>query len=589
MKTLKLFNAVIATPSLEKPFVCEDGFIIEPNALWARNKIIDYYLREKLNGNDLNKTFHKSWEKIKTSTRWELFVEQILHYMSTYGTDFQGEIYLPDEVVNVPDVKVVFKVIKGYSKKEMTEKCLGLLKSGAALKEETIGDLLSILTDELGYKFTGKEGIKNKEAVIKIADMYGVVPQDTMEFFRYVIYRSTGKSLLIKNPGTVELIKKSTYNPSVQFEQFGLERLAEIFNRFKPLFLAFKGKCPKTINKIAKLSKTLHKPLVSNPLNLATCRVLTDADTHWLDNATPYALFKALSGCYTRMNGQDSFVYRIRNGKSWTREKMTSSVNERNFEFLLTYLKGRFNFEGKKFFLPKNVDFALPTSEKMFVGNFPTGTRFSGKKMAVGMYWRNEWGANDIDLHGLNLSGHVGWNSSYNQGDGALMYSGDITNAPDGAVEYLYAGKGLKDPTLLQINIFRGSDTCSYKIIVGKGDKMSREYMMNPNNLFMEVKVESIQKQNVLGLFLPKGDKQTFVLLNFGSGSTRVSSKNNITEIANKALRQQWDNAYTFNSLIQSLGGELAETREDADFDFSLDTLEKDSFIKVFTEIKVEA
>jgi hypothetical protein len=112
---------------------------------------------------------------------------------------------------------------------------------------------------------------------------------------------------------------------------------------------------------------------------------------------------------------------------------------------------------------------------------------------------------------------------------------------------------------------------------------------MNPNNLFMEVTVESIQKQNVLGMFLPKGERQTFVLLNFGAGSTRVSSKNKITEIANKALRQQWDNAYTFNDLIKSLGGELVDARENADYDFSLDTLEKDSFIKVFTEIEVEA
>jgi hypothetical protein len=589
MKTLKLFNAVTAKPSNEKPFVSEDGFIIEPNALWAKDKILAYYEKEKLSGNDLNKTFHKSWKTIKDTPRWELAIHQILHYITTYGTNFQAEMYIPDEVLNVPDIKVVFKVIKAYTKKELTEKCLGLLKSGVALKEETIDDLLSLLTDELGYKFTGKDGVKNKEAIIIIADMYGVVPQDTMEFFRYIIYRATTKALLIKNPATVELIKKSSYNPSAQFELFGLERLAEIFNRFKPLFLAFKGKCPKTINKIAKLSKTQHKPLVSNPLNLATSRLLTSEDLHWLDNATPYALFKALSGCYTRMNGQDSFVYRIRNGKSWTTEKETNQVNGQNFMFLLDYLKSRFNFEGKKFFVPKNVEYALPTSEKMFVGNIPTGTRFSGKKMAVGMYWENSWGANDIDLHGLNLEGHVGWNSAYNQGDGQLMYSGDITNAPNGAVEYLYAGKGLKHATLLQINIFRGSDTCSYKIIVGKGDKMSREYMMNPNNLFMEVKVESIQKQNVLGIFLPKGDKQSFVLLNFGAGTARVSGKTNITEIANKALRQQWENAYTFNDLIKSLGGTFSETREEADFDFSLDTLEKDTFIKVFTEIEVEA
>jgi hypothetical protein len=589
MKTLKLFNAVIAKPSNEQPFVSEEGFIMEPNALWAKDKILSYYQKEKLNGNDLNKTFHKSWKTIKDTDRCELLIHQILHYITTYGTNFQAEMYIPDEVLNVPDVKVIFKVIKAYTKKELTEKCLVLLKSGVALKEETIVDVLSVLTDDLGYTFTGKEGIRNKEAIIMIADLYGVIPQDIMEFFRYIIYRSTGKSLLIKNPGTVELIKKSTYNPSVQFQQFGLERLAEIFNRFKPLFLAFKTKCPKIINKIAKLSKTQHKPLISNPLNFATSRLLTSADIHWLDNATPYALFKAISGCYTRMNGQDSFVYRIRNGKSWTREKETSQVNGQNFMFLLNYLKERFSLEGKKFFLPKNITFSLPTSEKMFVGNIPTGTRFYGKKMAVGVYWENAWGARDIDVHGMNLDGHVGWNSwTYSQEEGNLMYSGDITNAPHGAVEYLYAGKGLSHPTLVQINIYNGSDTCGYKIIVGKGDKMSKEYMMNPNNLFMEVKVESIQKQNTLGLFLPDGEKQSFVLLNFGSGSSRVSGKNNITEIANKALQQQWENSYSFNELIQSLGGEIVETREDSSYDFSLDTLEKDSFIKVFTGLEIE-
>jgi hypothetical protein len=68
MKTLKLFNAVIAKKENEKPYVSELGFIIEPNAIWAKQRIVDYYTREQLNGNDLNKTFHKSWQKIKEST-----------------------------------------------------------------------------------------------------------------------------------------------------------------------------------------------------------------------------------------------------------------------------------------------------------------------------------------------------------------------------------------------------------------------------------------------------------------------------------------------------------------------------------------
>ena len=59
MKTLKLFNAVLSKTANEKPYISEQGFIIEPNAVWAKNQIINYCTTEQLNGNDLNKTFHK--------------------------------------------------------------------------------------------------------------------------------------------------------------------------------------------------------------------------------------------------------------------------------------------------------------------------------------------------------------------------------------------------------------------------------------------------------------------------------------------------------------------------------------------------
>ena len=48
MKTLQLFNAVIAKESKEKAFISDFGILIEPNALWAKNKILDYYKKEKL-------------------------------------------------------------------------------------------------------------------------------------------------------------------------------------------------------------------------------------------------------------------------------------------------------------------------------------------------------------------------------------------------------------------------------------------------------------------------------------------------------------------------------------------------------------
>jgi len=583
MLTLKFFNAVVEKNSSEvTPFISTDGYVIVPGALWAKDKIIDFYNKEKLSGNDLNQTFHKSWKKIKDSSRCELFIEQITHYISTYGSNFQDEVYIPQEVLDVPDVKLKYKVIKALSKEELINKCLDLLKSGIALKEETIDELLTMLVDNLNYNFTGKEGIKNKEAIVKIADAYHVYPDNPTEFLRYIIYRTTDTTLLIKNKEMIERIQGSSYNPAVAFKEYGLVRLSEIFNRFKPLFLAYKSKCPSTINKIAKLSKKYHKPLVSNALNEVTQRKLVKEDLHWLNNATPFALFKALSTCYTRSNGQDTFVYRIRNGKSWVKEgTFKKDIVDANYKFILKYLKHKYPLDARKVFLPKNVDYALPTSEKLFVGNIPTGTRFRGKKMAVGMYWRNDWGARDLDLSGLNIGGKVGWNASYKQSKGSLMYSGDLTDATNGAVEYLYAKTGLTEPTLVMNNVYSGQDDCEYKIIVGKGDKISRDYMMDPNKLFAEIKCKSVQLQTILGIFIPDGDKQSFVLLNFGAGHARVSGRGEITKIATKALYQQWANAIGFKDILKELGAEIVDKKEDADFDFSLDNLEKDSFVRV--------
>ncbi len=582
MKTLKLFNAVIAKESAQRAYISDNGYIVESNAMWAIRAIKDYFKYQKLDGYGLNKTFHKSWLKIRSSSRKSLLHDQILHYVSTYGSGFLDEVYIPNELLNVPDAHIVFKIVRGCSKEEMTQKCLDMLTSGIALKEETIDDVLSILIQDIGYKFSGKEAIKNKEALVKIADLTGVLPTETIAFFRFILYRSIGSALLIKNEETIEAIKRSRYNPALAFQSFGLEKLASIFNRFKPLFLAYKSKCPGVINKISKLSKRHHQPMPSNPLNFVTSVLLEQKDISWLDKATPFALFRALAACESRKKGQYSYAYRIRNGKSYFKQNNYSGVVWPNYEFLMEYCRSRFSLEGKTFYIPDDVEYALPTSEKMFVGNIPTGTKFEGNSLAVGIYWENIWGANDLDLSGLNIAGKIGWNGTYNQADGGLMYSGDITSAPNGAVEYLYAKKGLSAPTLIQNNVYSGMPNCTYKIVVGKGSGISQQFMMDPNKLMVEATCQSVQKQSILGILIPEKNKQSFVLLNFGAGHCRVSGNSPLSTLATKALYQQWKNPLTFRTLITELGAKIVNQPYSANYDFSLINLEKDSFTSLF-------
>lgn len=593
MLTLKLFNAVLKTDNFDyastDPFIISDnGFIIAPAAMYAEKEILAYYENERLNGNELNKTFHKSWSVIRDSSREGLLVHQIRHYISTYGSDFKDEIYIPDEVLDVPDLKLKFKVIRALTKEELTEKCLDLLRSGIALKEETIRDILSLLHDQLDYVFTGNEGIRNKEANVILADLYNVYPNDPTEFLRYILFKTTGSSLLIKNKKTIEEIKASTFDPTVMFKRYGLERLATIFNRFKPLFLAYKNRSGKTVNRIAKLSKKLHKPMISNPLNLVTVRKLQGPRD--LAKATTFALFKALSVCHNRMQRPEAFVYRIRNGKSWvtTNENVDHrkvyEICKHNYSEIINYLKQvrLLRLNGKTMYIPEDVEYALPTSEKMFIGNIPTGTKFYADKLAAGIYWRDDWGARDLDLSGITAGGKVGWNSSYNDRN-KLYYSGDMTSAPNGACEYLYATKDLDNPVLVMNNVYSGQSDCDYKIIVGKGDNVDYNYMLNPNNLFAEVKCQSVEKQTILGLLLPEGSRKSFVLLNFGAGSCHVSGYNPHTETAKTALVQQWSNPIYLSNLATELGIVLVDDKEQAEIDLSMDNLEKDTFTRLFS------
>lgn len=596
MNTLKLFSGVLAQKTdVKLPVILEEyGVLIMPEALHLKKEIENYFRYQKLSGNQLNATFHKSWNKIATSSRFELLMHQILHYMTTYGTDFAGKTYIPDEILEVPDMKLCFIVVKGYSKEELIEKSLNMLKSGMALKQDTIEDLLNIL-DECKYKFTTQEGIKNKEAKVLIAERYDVFPLEPDDLMRILTYRITGKTLVIKDKNTIAAFKsvtKDVYLKKIHNLLTGnVYEFSEIFNRYKVLFLALRNNTYAKIivNKISRLSKYNHSPMVQNPLNSVTNTVIAEKDMHWLENATPYALFKAYQALERRIEGKtNSFVYSIRNGKSWVADsKIDKSICSKNFSILLAFIENKFDLSGKSFYFPDNIDYAVPTSEKMYVGNIPMGTRIYGKNLCAGVYWRNEWGAYDIDLSAINIRGSkIGWNSAF-KGSG-LMYSGDMTSANPEAVEYLNASDGLDSAALVQANIFSGKNDCDYKIVVGNGHNITRNYMMDPNNLVLEAFCKSIQKQNIIGMFIPTEKGTTFVVFNVGAGNARVSGHNKLTNTAIDALMEKFSCAASFNSLVAFLGGNIVDSPEKADYDFSTNALEKDSFTRVFDDVLKE-
>jgi hypothetical protein len=470
---------------------------------------------------------------------------------------------------------------------------LDLLKSGVALKQETIYDILEILSS-LKYEFTGQEEIKNKEALMFICKETGIVPNDPVEFVRYLIYTATGKTLLIKNEDTYKSIrvmnKDQKFYVNRAFEKTNEEQLAQVFNRFKPIFLTFKkvleGSSAKTINRISRLSKTLHKPIPYNILNnIGNCSLdELKKQKKNLVNANFFQLARCLQYLEQSANA-DTKIYAIRNGKSYVQQK-GNSINKisvhRKIDFLLDLIGSKYDLNGKKIYIPEGVNYALPTSEKMFVGNVPMGSKFvTDGPIAMGIYWENGGGAKDLDLSAVALT-KIGWNVRYNYQQGNIMFSGDMTYADPCATEYIY-GKKIDDDYLILNNVFSGNPIGSiFNIIIGKGDSINQKYMMDPNKIWFTAQTETIQRQSIVGLLTSEGDKNAAILVNLGSGASQVSGYGGRTDLYRRALVQRWKHCFYLNDLLEYCGAILVENEEDCEINLTPSKLEKDSILSLF-------
>lgn len=587
MKSLELFNAVIvdspqATSSFE--IDTEYGFILPCSSGELVSRVRNHFKEYRLKGDALNKTFYSQWSTVKSMTREALAFDQIRHYLSTYGTNFNGEIYLPNSNSG-EDLPLKFIMIKTLTKEEAIEKALEMLKSGVALKQETVEDLIDFLSKDLSYRFTGEEGIRNKEANVLLADKFQIYPENPQEFLRYIVYKCTGETLVIKSPEVVDALKASDQYLGDLFRQYGYEKLATIFNRNKAIFLALKSKNRGAVNKISKLSKKHHIPMKEGVLGRVTSILLVKNDQKALEKVNTFQLLRAMNACYTRINGQKDFIYNIRNGKTWMdiENEPNTDVCKRNFKVLLQSLYKKLNYRGKTVYIPQEIEYALPVSQKKFTGNLPFGTRFTLPTFNVGMYWENAWGARDLDLSTVNISGQkVGWNARYDVK--GLTYSGDITSAPNGAVEYM---RVTDTPGLsaLMINVYSGNDESGFKLILGKGSGIKQNYMQDPSRILVEEKSTTVKRNSCIGLISTYKDTPCFYIYQGSINRASVSGEGDKT--FGEVLNENFSKMLTLNSLLEGLGAKVVRDRKllpEDGIDLSIENLEKDTLINLITE-----
>ena len=624
--TIKLFKAVpIKTKRKKNPSkellekTIKRGFIFSPEVVYNYSnydeliKLVEEEIG--LTGEQLNNSFHKSWGKIKDAKIEQLVFEQIIHYFTTYGFEYLGiydesSVYIPNEKLEIPelDEDIKLTVIKGYTKEELKEKLLTLLNSGIALKEDTISDLVDVA---LFVKLNEKEieNIRNKEVKIILYDSLDLIPENPIEFLRYIVYQSTNKTLLIKNNGLIEEIKGGNNikitNLFIKYKKkHGLKKLAEIFYRFKPLFLALRTniKSKKIVNEIRRLARKYHKPMPEDFLNSITSKIKNKEkiDKKVLETElNKINIFRKIRLAYAlkyRTKDVESILYRIRNGKGYAEkfnfENQSVAKNILNIVLNSIIEDIKKNIKGKKIFIPEYITYTLPATEKQFTGNFPSGSYVSiPKDMVFGIHWENVNGHRiDLDLSILNPDGKIGWDVSYRTEDRSILFSGDVTDAfmPSGASELFYIKKQLLNPYIMLVNYYNYDESIEvpFKIVVAKEEvsDFKSNYMVNPNNVLSVAKSKINQKQKVLGLVVPTTTGCQFYFAETSLGSSITSSGSEFVENARKYLFDFYRNTINLKDVLEKAGAKFVKKKEDANIDLSPENLEKDTILNLLVK-----
>jgi hypothetical protein len=561
----------------------------KPTAEIAKNisYIVSIY---KMNNKKLSMSFYQTWKDVISLDRQELYLDQIFHYLTSRKNNLSGYTYIPndnfgkgkDEPENIPTT-----VITLVNKETVFCTINDFINSGIALDQDTLNDLFKVLK-LLGFSFDVEYA--NKEANILRHDINGTVPFKCEDFLRFVIFKCTGKSLLIKSKEVCSDILYSTDYLSVYKELYGYDGLVELsksFNRFKPLFLSLKSVNKGIVNKVSKLSKIHHVPLYKNTMNYLTSMFVKTSD---LKNATTWAILKGLNHIHMSREFYDYNMYRIRNGKMWIKPRETNfnpKYGAINYNVLLSELMQRvLHVKNKVVYIPENIDYALPTSEKSFIGNIPMLTKvYSKDSINVGCYWENAWGACDIDISSLDVNNlKIGWNSDYYDENGSIIYSGDLTDATNGAVEFLKFSNKCNDQ-LVYLNVYHGNDNSGYNIVVGNGDVVfdhDTNQMMKAEHIIVQANKTTRNRESILGLVHNKNDMCEFTFTEFDSGIGSVSGGKN-APMTISAIKSQSNNRLSLSTVLEKLGYIVhRDPNKDCDIDLSPNNLTKTSFLELF-------
>lgn len=436
----KLFKTVIPEPkgkSTEETaaILFKHGIILsKPIRLTQKTieSLIDLY---GVNLLQANSTFYKTVQERAKKESWEVMLDRIILYMTTYGgfnLFGNSEAYEPtpvnDELINLlksndfkPDTLTYLTVPK--NPKDLEWELQSFLTIVTSMNTQDAINLLAFM-DAKGLAFPDYTQLHNKEIKILLSTKYGIVPDTPSEFVRAFNYVITNSPLLINNLETtlaynhvidtilynhfskqpytdlaiIATLFRNYYNEHHTFARLGdeyrhhkkfylnLRRVAQTARYANPDSYASRryfDDCVyivKSINKIKRESDKHHTP--QNIQNIFTddidvkklAKDLSVASLIKLYNTTIAHINSATSSMH---DGPRYNLYHVRNGKSYIKpsEPSTHSLSKLNAikQILREELirKTSKRFSNLQVLLTKGVHYAAPTSGKQFVQNLP--------------------------------------------------------------------------------------------------------------------------------------------------------------------------------------------------------------------------
>lgn len=575
----------------------QHGVLINPECFIGHDehnlkKLVDYIIgKYGVNANKLNSTFYKRFSDVKNRSELQLRTEQLLHYMSTYGSGYEGtngHIYEPEFLRDIDlDVKHQLAYIDVITKEQLAEKVKNMLTSGIAFSELTQVHL-EMMIEDLNLKIDYVDQISNREFMCRLCKKLGLLPQDFDEFTRYMIYLATGSTLLIKSKATYNQLAMDV-NDAVKLQcafnqyvnTFGIEQVAKNITRHRKLYLLIRKHLinKKDLNKALKLSKKLYVPRKQSPLEHVLDPSVSMLEIEMAIKRAPiYKLVKVYNYVDRSMENEHARYFKIRNGKSFLKtngNKPTGLIVEikkhQINQAIISELENRLgSWENKAFIMPKSVDYAVPTSAKDFIGSLPYMSKYhiKGKRLSFGVAWEQQA---DLDLHATTLDGgYVGWDGSFT--DDGITFSGDMTqlNGYGYAAEFLSLNpEELKVPLIVSVEQFRNLDGLTKFDVFATGSpvktnvKQGVATQIDSDSVLFHDEVSNDNLSKTLGVVIPTDDggcDVVYTAVNYGN--IRVPGVSDTTKKLISVLKNQASHTLMLSELIKLLGGRIVSSRE---------------------------